>query len=33
MLNAANRVIGLIDGNFDRSADPVNTISEDDYSH
>jgi hypothetical protein len=32
MLNAANRVFGSIAGNFDRSAGPVDTISEDVYS-
>jgi len=32
MPNAANGIFGSIDRNFDRSADPVNTISEDVYS-
>jgi hypothetical protein len=32
MLNAANRIFGSIDGNFDRSAGPGSTISEDVYS-
>jgi hypothetical protein len=32
MLNAANGIFGSIDGNFDRSAGPVDTVSEDVYS-
>jgi len=32
MPNAANRIFGSIDGNFDSAAGPVNTISEDVYS-
>jgi hypothetical protein len=32
MFNAANRIFGAIDGNFDRSAGPGRTISEDVYS-
>jgi hypothetical protein len=32
MPNAANRIFGSIDGNFDRSAGPGSTISEDVYS-
>ena len=30
--NAASSIFGSIDGNFDRSAGPVDTISEDVYS-
>jgi hypothetical protein len=32
MLSAANRIFGSIDGYFDRSAGPVDTIGEDIYS-
>ena len=32
MPNAANRIFGSIDGNFDRSAGPVNTTREGIYS-
>jgi hypothetical protein len=32
MLNATNRIFGSIDGNFDSSAGPGGTISEDVYS-
>ena len=32
MLNAANRIFGSIDGNFDQSAGPINTTREEIYS-
>jgi len=32
MPNAANRIFGSIDGNFDRSAGPINTTREEIYS-
>jgi len=32
MPNAANRVFGSTDGNFDRSAGPVDRVSEGTYS-